>query len=75
MMKRKKIAYILFGVAGINLATVPIVLVLMNLYYQTLDLPQNYKNIVLMTFTIMGPAVAIAFLIAGIIVYFKFRKE
>jgi hypothetical protein len=75
MMEKKKIAYILFGVAGINLVTVPIVLVLMNLYYQTLDLPQNYKNIVLTTFTIMGPAVAVVFLIAGIIVYFKFRKE
>ena len=27
------------------------------------------------TFTIMGPTVAVIFLIAGIIVYFKFRKE
>ncbi|MFX0077352.1 MAG: hypothetical protein ACFE96_18065 [Candidatus Hermodarchaeota archaeon] len=75
MMKKKKIAYILFGVAGIDLVMTPIVLVLMNLYFQTLDLPQNYKNIVLSTFTIITPVVAAIFIIAGIIIYFKFRKE
>jgi hypothetical protein len=75
MMKKKKIAYILFAVAGINLVMLPVVLFMLNLYYQTLELPPNYKNIVLMTFIIVNPVVAFVIIIVGIIVYFKFRKD
>ena len=73
-MKKKNIAFILFAVAGMNLVTLPILLFIYNIYYNRVGITSNLKNIVLGTITVTTLTVGFVMILAGIIVYIKFRK-
>ncbi|NHJ19685.1 MAG: hypothetical protein EAX91_01990 [Candidatus Lokiarchaeota archaeon] len=73
-MRKRNIAFILFAVAGVNLLTLPILILIYTPLFAQLGLPSTVVNRVMMTVAISGVIPAIALIIAGIIVLIKFRN-
>lgn len=73
-MRKRNIAFILFAVAGVNIITLPILLFIYRPLFAELGLSSTFVNTVMMSITIAGLIPAIALIIAGIIVFIKFRK-
>jgi hypothetical protein len=74
-MKKKNIAFILFGVAGLNMVTLPILLLIYGQIYERAGIPSNLTNIIFLTMTVITLTIGSIMILAGIIVYFKFRRE
>ena len=73
-MKKKNIAFILFGVAGMNMVTLPILLLIYGPIYERAGIPSNLKDMIFMAMIITTLTIGSIMIIAGIIVYFKFRR-
>lgn len=74
IMRKRNIAFILFGVGAVNIVTLPILLFVYGPLYQQLGMPPYASTVGLMTSTITTVVAASALFIAGIIVFIKFRK-
>jgi hypothetical protein len=71
-MKKRNIGFILFGVAGANLITLPILLIVFPRLYALQGMPLAAIRIAMATILIVGLIPVIALLCAGIIVLIKF---
>ncbi|MDX1797550.1 MAG: hypothetical protein R3255_02770 [Candidatus Lokiarchaeia archaeon] len=71
-MKKRNIGFILFGVAGANLITLPILLIVFPRLYALQGMPLAAIRIAMATVLIVGLIPVIALLCAGIIVLIKF---
>ena len=74
-MKKKNIAFILFGVAGINMLTLPIILLIYGPLYERVGIISNLKDIIFAAISITTLTIGSIIILAGVIVYIKFRKE
>ena len=73
-MRKRNIAFILFAVGGVNLITLPIILLVYGPLYARLGIPSMARDISFMIITITSILAASALFLAGIIVFIKFRK-
>jgi len=74
-MRKRSIAFILFGLAAINLLILPIILAVFGLLYEQMGMPSYAINAGLMTITISGLIPAIILFCAGFVVFFIFRED
>lgn len=74
-MKKKNIGFILFGVAGINLISLPIFLFVYGQLFERGAIPATLRNILFLAMTISSLTAAFVMILVGIIVYFKFRRD
>jgi len=74
-MRKRNIAFILFGVAAMNIITLPIILFAYRPLYERLGMPLYAMNIAFRSITITTLIIGSILFCAGIIVFFKFRKE
>lgn len=74
-MKKKNIAFILFGLAASNLIAIPITMIVFPRLWERLGMPDTASRIGIATSVGVGLTVAFALIVAGIIVYIKFRNE
>jgi hypothetical protein len=74
-MKKKNIAFILWGVAASNFISIPVTLVLMPRLYERMGMPTTAARIGITTLVVVGLIVIIGLFCAGLIVYLKFRNE
>jgi hypothetical protein len=73
-MRKRNIAFILFAVAAMNVITLPIIPLLFNPLWARLGMPSNVINISFTISITAGLIAASILFVAGIIVFFKFRK-
>ncbi len=71
-MKKRNIGFILFGVAGANLVTLAISLIVFPILYQQLGMPLAAVRIAIATILITSIIVISVLVCAGIIVLIKF---
>ncbi|MFX0030450.1 MAG: hypothetical protein ACFE8B_14655 [Candidatus Hermodarchaeota archaeon] len=74
-MKKKNIAFILFGVAAINLLSIPISLMIFPTLYERMDMPSSAIRMGITSILTSSIIAITALFIAGLIVYIKFRNE
>jgi hypothetical protein len=74
-MKKRNIGFILFGVAGANLITLPILLIVFPRLYALQGMPSTAIRIAMATVLIIGLIPVIALLCAGIIVLIKYWNK
>jgi len=74
-MKKKNIAFILFGIAGMNMLTLPIILLIYGPLYERVGITSNLKDIIFAAISITTLTIGSIFILAGVIIYIKFRKE
>ncbi|MFX1379318.1 MAG: hypothetical protein ACFFA4_09500 [Promethearchaeota archaeon] len=74
-MKKKNIGFILFGVAGLNIITLVIILAIFPSLWERLGMPLAARRIGIATVLVTTLSVVAVMVCAGIIVLIKFRKE
>jgi hypothetical protein len=71
-MKKRNIGFILFGMAGVNLITLPLLLVVFPRLYSQLGMPSTAIRIAMASILISSLVAMTALICAGIIVLIKF---
>jgi hypothetical protein len=71
-MKKRNIGFILFGVAGVNLITLPILLVVFPRLYSQLGMPSAAIRIAMVSILISSLVGMTVLICAGIIILIKF---
>ena len=74
-MKKKNIAFILWGLAASNLISIPITLMVLPPLWERIEMPLTARRISITISLVVGLIASIGLFIAGLIVYMKFRKE
>jgi hypothetical protein len=74
-MKKRNIGFILFGVAGVNLITLPLSLIIFPRLYALQGMPLAAIRIAIATILIVGLIAASVLVCAGIIVIIKFWNK
>lgn len=73
-MKKRSIGFILFAIAGVNLITLPIALIIYPPYYERIGMPAEVSRMALNLIFVSTIIVVSILVCAGIIVIIKFRK-
>ena len=74
-MKKRNIGFILFGLAGVNLVTLTISLLIFPKLYERLGMPLTTTRIGIATMLITSIILISVLIFAGIIVLIKFWKK
>ncbi|MFX1317415.1 MAG: hypothetical protein ACFE9T_16255 [Promethearchaeota archaeon] len=74
-MKKKNIGYILFGVAGIELLSMLMSLIIFPRIYEQQDMPERLSRFAITSILTVSIVVSIILVVVGIILLIKFRKE
>lgn len=74
-MKKKNIAFIMFGLAASNILTIPIFFPIFQQLWIRLEMPYTAMRISLAAIVVAGIIAGIFFICLGIIIYLKFRKD
>jgi len=74
-MVKRFVAYILFGLAAMNTATLPLTLVGFRPLYTQLGMPPNVIKMAFMTITITTLTIGLIVFCVGLYILIKTRKE
>ena len=74
-MKKKNIGFILFGVAGIELVSMLISLVVFPRLYEQMDMPKKLIKVVMTNILVISIVVSVILVCVGVILLIKFREE
>jgi hypothetical protein len=74
-MKKKNIAFILFGLAGSNVIVAFLTFLIFSPLYERIGMPPSASRIALTSSFVIGVIAGITLLCSGLIVYIKFRKD
>ena len=74
-MKKKNIGFILFGVAGVELISMIISLVVFPRLYEQMDMPKKLIKAVMTNILVISIVASVVLVTAGVILLIKFREE
>lgn len=74
-MKKKNIGFILFGVAGIELVSMLISLVVFPRLYERMDMPARVIKMAMISIVVISIIVSVVLICVGVILIIKFREE
>jgi len=74
-MKKKNIGFILFGVAGVELVSMLISLVVFPRLYERMDMPTKLIKVVLTNILVVSIVVSVILVCVGLVLIIKFREE
>ncbi len=74
-MKKKNIGFILFGVAGVELVSMLISLVVFPRLYEQMDMPKKLIKVVITNILVISIVVSAILVCVGVILLIKFREE
>ena len=74
-MKKKNIGFILFGVAGGELVSMLISLVVFPRLYEQMDMPKKLIKVVMINILVVSIVASVILVCVGVILLIKFREE
>ena len=74
-MKKKNIGFILFGVAGGELVSMLISLVVFPRLYEQMDMPTKLIKVVMTNILVVSIVASVILVFVGLILIIKFREE
>ncbi len=74
-MKKKNIGFILFGVAGGELVSMFISLVVFPRLYEQMDMPKKLIKVVMTNILVVSIVASVILVCVGVILLIKFREE
>ncbi len=74
-MKKKNIGFILFGVAGGELVSMLISLVVFPRLYEQMDMPTKLIKVVMTNILVVSIVASVILVCVGVILLIKFREE
>jgi len=74
-MKKKNIGFILFGVAGGELVSMLISLVVFPRLYEQMDMPTKLIKVVMTNILVVSIVASVILVTVGVILLIKFREE
>jgi len=74
-MKKKNVGFILFGVAGGELVTMLISLIIYPHLYEQMDMPTRLSKVAITSIVVTGIVASVILVCVGLILLIKFREE